>query len=320
MMMPGDGRSDSARSYKLIVLRLATVMTIASGMAVSAAGTAAAQKVFDSPDAAVMALVDAAKTGNHNAAVEILGPGAQKIIDSGDEVADKNARKNFINNYQQMHRLALKSGGCVLLYMGAENWPFPIPLIKKRGGWIFDTLSGEREILYRRIGTNELCTIATLRQLVKAQNEYKDQANDSGPHQFARRVLSNPGTHDGLYWAVITGQPPSPIGPLVASATAIGYHAEKGSAPKPFHGYIYRVLTIQGRNASGGAENYFVDGKLTKGFAFVAYPVDYRSSGIMTFMVNQDGTILQKDLKSRTAVIAAGLRAYDPDKSWAETE
>lgn len=294
-------------------------MSIISAAAATIA-TADAQKVFNTPAAAVTALVNAAKTDDRKAAVEILGPGAQKIIDSGDAVADKNARENFIHNYQQMHRLAFDSDGRVLLYLGAENWPFPIPLVKKDGGWLFDTVRGEREILYRRIGNNELSTIATLHQLVAAQNEYRDQADDGGTHQFAQKVLSNPGTHDGLYWPATTGQQPSPIGPLVASATAAGYRAEKVNGPKPFHGYIYRVLTSQGKNAPGGAKDYLVDGKLTRGFAFVAYPADYRSSGIMTFVVNQDGVILQKDLKSETAIIAARLKAYDPDKSWSEVK
>ena len=153
-----------------------------------------------------------------------------------------------------------------------------------------------------------------------AQNEYKDQADGGGTPQFAQRVLSNPGTHDGLYWPATTGQQPSPIGPLVASATAAGYHAEKGKGPKAFHGYIYRLLTSQGKDAPGGAKDYLVDGKLTKGFAFVAYPAEYRSSGIMTFVVNQDGAIFQKDLKSQTATIAARMKAYDPDKSWSEVK
>lgn len=318
-MMSNDSRSDWARSRITIFFRLVCAMSIVIAAAATVA-RADAQKVFNTPDAAVTALINAAKTDDRSAALEILGPGAQKIIDSGDAVADKNARENFIHNYQQMHRLAFDSEGHVLLYLGAENWPFPIPLIKKGDGWLFDTVSGEREILYRRIGNNELSTIATLHELVTAQNEYKDQADGGGTPQFAQRVLSNPGTHDGLYWPATTGQQPSPIGPLVASATAAGYHAEKGKGPKAFHGYIYRLLTSQGKDAPGGAKDYLVDGKLTKGFAFVAYPAEYRSSGIMTFVVNQDGAIFQKDLKSQTATIAARMKAYDPDKSWSEVK
>jgi len=204
----------------------------------------------------------------------------------------------------------------VILYLGAENWPFPIPIVEKNGGWIFDTAKGEKELLYRRIGSNELFTIATLRELAAAENEYKASNSD---HQFARRLMSSSGTHDGLYWPVAAGQAPSPIGPLVASAAQEGYPTG-ANGPSPFHGYFYKILTGQGANAPGGQKNYLAEGKLTGGFAILAYPASYRSSGVMTFVVNQDGFVVQKDLGSDTDKMAAAMSSYNPDKSWAEVK
>ncbi len=214
-----------------------------------------------------------------------------------------------------MHRLAYDSRGRVILYIGAENWPFPIPLVKSGDGWIFDTPAGEKEILYRRIGSNELFTIATLRELVDAQDEYK-----SAHHQFARRLLSSAGTHDGLYWPVSAGETPSPIGPLVASATAEGYSPNPTGHPSPFHGYMYKVLTAQGKDAPGGAKSYLAGDRMADGFAILAFPAQYRSSGVMTFIVNQSGTVFQKDLGPQTDKLAPAITEYDPDQSWTEVK
>jgi len=269
-----------------------------------------AQKIFGSPAAAAAALADAARNDDSAAALQILGDGAKKVIFSGDKVADRNAAENFAADYQQMHRLAFDSDGRVILYIGARNWPFPIPIVKQGDGWRFDTAAGEKEILYRRIGANELFTIATLRELADAENEYRG-ANQ----QFARRILSDPGTRDGLYWPVSGSEPPSPIGPLVARASAEGYTGSAGH-PTAFHGYFYRIITSQGGNAPGGARDYIVDGKLTGGFAILAYPAEYRSSGVMTFVVNENGEVLQKDLGADTEKLASAMNAYNPDKSW----
>jgi len=281
----------------------------------------ATQQVFASPDAAASALVAAGKADDTKALSSILGPDADQVISSGDPVADKNARDDFARRYQEMHRLEYDGQGRVILYVGANNWPVPIPLVKKNGGWVFDTAAGKEELLYRRIGRNELFTIKVLEDLVDAQSEYASEAHDGeSTNQFAQKILSDPGKHNGLYWEAAEGQPGSPIGPLVASATAQGYKKDSGGNPIPFHGYYYRVLTEQGKNAPGGARNYLVNGKMTNGFAFLAYPAEYRASGVMTFMINQDGIIVQKDLGPDTAKLASEMAVFNPDKTWQEVD
>jgi hypothetical protein len=249
-----------------------------------------------------------------------LGPDADQILSSGDPVADKNAREDFARRYQEMHRLAYDDQGRVILYIGAGNWPVPIPLVKKDSGWVFDTTAGKEELLFRRIGRNELFTIKVLEDLADAQSEYASEAHDGGEAQFAQKILSDPGKRNGLYWETAGGQPESPIGPLVASATSEGYKKDTGGSLIPFHGYYYKVLEGQGRNAPGGAKQYLVDGKMTHGFAFLAYPAEYRASGVMTFMINQDGVIVQKDLGPDTAKLASAIAEYNPDKTWQEVD
>jgi hypothetical protein len=281
------------------------------------AHAADSQQTFDSPEAAVNALVTAAEAGDMQALHSILGSDADQLLSSGDPVADKNARDNFAAKYREMHRLAYDDRGRVILYIGAGNWPLPIPVIKKSSAWVFDTASGEAELVYRRIGQNELFTIDVLKELARAQEEYANAAPESGgARQFAAKILSDPGTHDGLYWAVAEGEPESPIGPLVASAAAAGYKGDSGGNLTPFHGYYYRILTRQGVHAPGGAKNYLVNGKMTRGFAFLAFPAEHRSSGVMTFLINQDGVVVQKDLGSKTAQIASEMTAFNPDKTW----
>jgi hypothetical protein len=290
-------------------------------MPFASAEETSAQQAFPSPSAATSALVAASKADDMKTLSSILGPDADQVLSSGDPVADKNAREDFVNRYQQMHRLEYDDQGRVVLYVGANNWPVPIPLVKKNGSWIFDTAAGKDELLYRRIGKNELFTIKVLEDLADAQTEYASDAHDGeSTGQFARKFLSDTGKHDGLYWETAEGQPESPIGPLVASATAEGYKKDSGGNPIPFHGYYYRVLTSQGKNAPGGARNYLVDGKMTNGFAFVAYPAEYRASGVMTFMINQDGIIVQKDLGPDTAKLASEMTEYNPDKTWQEVD
>jgi Protein of unknown function (DUF2950) len=296
----------------LIAIALASVCFASSTFATEST----AQEVFSSPAAAAAALVAAAKNDDMKALGSILGPEAKEVISSGDPVADNNARDTLVAKYNQMQRLAYDDQGRVILYVGADNWPFPIPIIKKDQGWIFDTNSGKEELLYRRIGQNELYTIAVLRDLVIEQREYASQVRDgSGVKQFAQKIQSDPGKHNGLYWPTAAGEPESPIGPQMAQATAAGYKTGSG-APIPFHGYYYKVLTKQGKNAPGGAKNYVVNGKMTKGFAFLAYPADYRASGVMTFMINQDGIIVQKDLGPDTEKLAAQMGEFNPDSTW----
>jgi hypothetical protein len=281
----------------------------------------AAQQVFSSPDAAVSALVAAGKADDIKALNSILGPGADQIVSSGDPVADNNARDNFVRRYQEMHRLAYDDQGRVIAYIGAENWPVPIPLVKKNGGWVFDTAGGKEELLYRRIGRNELFTIDVLEDLGEGQEEYASEPrNGESTGQFAQKIMSDTGKRNGLYWETAEGQPESPIGPLVASATTEGYTKDKGGSSIPFHGYYYKVLTKQGKNAPGGAKNYLVNGKMTNGFAFLAYPAEYRASGVMTFMINQDGVVVQKDLGPDTVKLASEITEFNPDKSWQEVD
>ena len=281
----------------------------------------AAQQMFPSAAAAVSALVAAGKADDMKTLSSILGPDADQVLSSGDPVADKNARNDFVSRYQEMHRLAYDDQSRVILYVGAQNWPVPIPLVKKNGGWVFDTDAGKEELLARRIGRNELFTINVLEDLADAQTEYASEARDGeSADQFAQKILSDSGKRNGLYWEPAEGQPESPIGPLIASASAEGYKKDSNGNPIPFHGYYYKVLTGQGKNAPSGARDYLVDGKMTNGFAFLAYPAEYRSSGVMTLMINQDGVIVQKDLGPETAKLANEITSYNPDKTWQEVD
>jgi hypothetical protein len=306
------------------LMTVAILVLLATGLAVPALASAEetnAQQVFPSPAAATAALVAAAKANDLKTLSSILGPDADQLLSSGDPVADTNARDNFVRRYQEMNRLAYDDEGRVILYIGAENWPVPIPLVQKNGGWVFDTAAGKDELLYRRIGDNELFTIRVLEDLNDAQTEYASEVRDGETSaQFAQKILSDTGKQDGLYWASAGGEPESPIGPLVAEAAAQGYKRDSAGNPIPFHGYYYKVLTRQGRNAPGGAKNYLVNGKMTKGFAFLAYPAEYRASGVMTFMTNDYGVIVQKDLGPDTAAQASAITEFNPDKTWQEVD
>ena len=275
----------------------------------------ASQQVFPSTAAAAKALIEAAQKDDINALESILGSDAKEVISSGDPVADNNARDTLVAKYNQMHRVAYDDHGRVILYIGADNWPLPIPMVKQGDGWAFDTKSGKEELLYRRIGRNELYTIDVLRDLADAQQEYASENRDGDVKQFAQKIVGDSGKHDGLYWPVSAGEPESPIGPLIADATEEGYKRGTGT-PIPFHGYYYRVLTRQGKNAPGGAMDYIDHGKMTKGFAFLAYPAAYRASGVMTFMINQDGVVVQKDLGPETPKLAKEISEFNPDKTW----
>ncbi len=287
----------------------------------ASAGETATQQEFPSPAAAADALVAASKSDDMKTLSSILGPDADQVLSSGDAVADRNAREDLAKRYQEMHRLEYDDQGRVALYVGANNWPVPIPLVKKNGAWVFDTVAGKDELLFRRIGHNELFTIKVLEDLADAQTEYASEAHDGErAGQFARKILSDSGEQNGLYWEASEGKPESPIGYLVASATAEGYKKDNGANPIPFHGYYYKILTKQGKNAPGGAKNYLKNGNMTAGFAFLAYPAEYRASGVMTLMINQDGVIVQKDLGPDTARLASEIAEYNPDRSWQEVD
>ncbi len=278
------------------------------------------QKTFSSPDEASRALIRAVQAGNEKDLLEIFGPDGKEIISSGDKVEDKKSRDAFAEKYQRMNRLVEEPDGTVRLYVGAENWPMPIPLVNRKDTWYFDTSAGKEEILFRRIGRNEIATIGVLRELVAAQKEYYSKTQDDSVKQYAQKFISDQGKHNGLYWNAINREPESPIGPLVAYASSEGYAKKLSSLPSPFQGYYFRVLMRQGKHASGGAKNYIVNGKMTRGFAFLAYPAEYANSGMMSFIINQDGILYQKDLGPKTADLANALDEYDPDKTWVRVE
>src|SRR6202521_5910464 len=250
------------------------------------------QKTFSSPEEASNALVTAAQNNDEKAMIEILGPEGKQIVSSGDDAEDAQSRANFVQRYREMHRLVKEPDGTTVLYIGAHNWPSPIPLAHKGNSWYFETEAGKKEILYRRIGRNELSAIRVCQELAAAEHEYHDAQHS----QYAQAIFSDEGQHNGLYWKVAAGEPQSPIGPLVANAVAQGYAPGRSGAPTPYRGYYFHILTTQGKHGRGGAKHYIVDGKMTEGFAFVAYPAEYRSSGVMTFIVRSDAVVHQRDL------------------------
>jgi hypothetical protein len=274
------------------------------------------QKTFSSPEEASSALVAAMQNNDEQALIDVLGPDAKQIVSSGDEAEDAHSRANFVLKYREMHRFVNEPDKTTTLYIGARNWPTPIPLVSKGSLWYFDTDAAKKEILYRRIGRNELSAIRICQELVAAEKEYR-QAHD----EYAKRIMSDDGQHNGLYWKVATGESQSPIGPLVASAVAEGYADGRSALTlTPYRGYYFRILTLQGRNGQGGAKSYIADGKMTEGFAFVAYPAEYRSSGVMTFIVGGDGVVYEKDFGKEAGVVAKNMKQYDPDATWHTVE
>jgi len=296
--------------------KLAAIAVLLTGcLAAPSLAQQKGQRTFSSPEDASNALVTAAQSNDQQALLEILGPDAKPIVSSGDETEDANSRANFVQRYQQMHRLVKEPDGTTTLYIGAENWPTPIPLVNNGNAWFFDTEAGKQEVLFRRIGRNEMSAIRVCQELVAAQKEYSAQHNE-----YAQKIFSDEGQHDGLYWKAAAGESQSPIGPLLARAVSRGYVNSLEGPPTPYRGYYFHILTRQGKDAPGGAKNYIVNGKMTKGFAFVAYPAEYRSSGVMTFVVNQDGTVYEKDLGKKTDVRAQAMKVYSPDSSWQKAE
>jgi len=272
------------------------------------------QKTFASPEEAGAALVAAAKSGDQNALIAIFGPDSKDVLSTGDGVIDQDNLKAFVASYDQMHRWGnLKAGGKVL-YTGADNFPFPIPLDKNSSGqWSFDTAAGKDEILARRIGRGELTAMAACGAAAIAEGQYFSKAK-----QYAQRFASDEGKQNGLYWPVAEGQPSSPLGPLADFAKALG-DPNAGDKPQPFNGYYYRILTKQGAAAKGGAKDYIVDGKMTGGFAILAYPVEYRNTGIMTFVIGKDGVIYHRDLGEKTTDQGAAMTEYNPGEGWGPT-
>jgi len=297
--------------------RLAAVVVLLTGFfAARAVAQQPGQKTFASAEDATKALISAIQSNNEKAMLEILGQDGKQIVSSGDEVEDKQRRADIVQRYQEMHRLVNEPDGTTILYIGAHNWPAPIPLVHKGSSWYFDTDAGKKEILFRRIGRNEMSTIHVCKELVAAQKEYYSAQHN----EYAQKIFSDEGQHNGLYWKAAGGEPQSPIGPLVASAVAEGYVKSRDGAPTPYRGYFYLILTRQGKSTPGGVKNYIAKGKMTEGFAFLAYPAVYRSSGVMTFIVNQDGVVYQKDLGRKTEVLAKAMKEYNPNPSWQKAE
>jgi hypothetical protein len=290
---------------------------IALAIAILTAPAASAQQSFKSPEDAAGALAAAVKSGGTRDMLKVLGSDAAEIVDSGDSVADADLRKRFLTAYDAKHSLSYDGDKRAILIVGPDDFPFPIPLTRNGPGWEFDTSAGRQEILYRRIGRNELDAIQTALAYVDAQNDYADKDPDgAGKGVYAQRFVSSPGKKDGLFWPSDGNE--SPLGELVAEASADGYKVS--DEPQPYHGYYYRILTRQGPNAPGGALNYVVNGKMIGGFALVAYPAEYGNSGVMTFLVNHAGTVYQKDLGDRTETIVGRMRAFDPDQTWKKVE
>jgi hypothetical protein len=280
------------------------------------------QSIFASPDEAVAALVDAAKKSDLKRMFAILGPGSEALIRSGDPNADAIGRQKFVEQYDSQHKVVEDSAGHDSLLVGANNWPLPIPLVQVKDGWRFDARAGAQQIIDRRIGRNEIAAIRVTLTYVDAQRDYFERRKQEGTTgEYAQRLVSTPNQHDGLYWPAAVGEPESPFGPLVAQAVDEGYPGDIAAGRQiPYQGYYFRVLVGQGENAPDGAKDYIENGRMTGGFALVAWPAEYGSSGIMTFVVDQDGVVFQKNLGKGTAALAAAMTRFDADVSWARVD
>jgi hypothetical protein len=273
-----------------------------------------AHQWFSTAAAGAAALASAAKVGDRAAVMTVLGPGAGPIVSSGDPVADADGRKQFVTAYDAKHQIVMEGDSKAIMVIGQNDYPFAIPLVRAKAGWQFDAASGRNEILARRIGRNELDVIQSCLAYVDAQNDYADMMRDGAVAPYAQRIVSSPGKKDGLYWPAAAGEQQSPLGETAAAASTQGYALDGGGAP--YHGYYFKILTRQGPAAAGGAHNYIAGGKMIGGFALVAYPAQYGNSGVMTFMVNHDGVVFQKDLGNNTAKLARAITSFNPDSTW----
>jgi len=299
-------------------------MLVAMMLLAASAGMAqqpAAAKSFASPQQAVAALVAAVRDNSDAGLLAILGPGSEDLISSSDQVADRNGRARFLKAYEEKNSIVQESEGRAVLLVGTRDYPFPIPLVRPQEAWFFDTQAGKEEILNRRIGRNELHTIEVMQAYTDAQREYACMKRNGGGAEFAQKFTSSEGGKDGLYWQAAEGEEQSPFGPLIARATEEGYTGGLDDVPpEPFHGYYFKILKAQGGHATGGPFDYVANGKMVLGFALVAYPAKYGASGIMTFIVNQEGVIYEKDLGEDTVATAAAMTAFNPDGTWSRYE
>ena len=307
-------RGSWAWCYASAVIVAVSVAVVAFVLPISAQEVK--QKVFGSPEEAMKALAETVRAGDRKGVMAILGPEGEDIISSGDEVADKNAQEQFVQAYDEKVDFVQEKEDRVSIIIGNDYWPFPIPIVKKTEGWVFDTKEGREEVLNRRVGRNELNAIQVCEAYVDAQREYAstDRERD-GIIQYAQKVWSDPYRRNGLYWEAGEGEVPSPMGPFAAQAAGEGY-TKKGDKPTPYYGYYFKILKGQGSNAPGGAYSYVINGHMVAGFALVAWPAEYDVSGVMTFIVNQNGTVYQKDLGPKTAAIAKAMTLYNPDRTW----
>jgi Protein of unknown function (DUF2950) len=299
-----------AHLWKIAASAVLVLGSFAAGVQAQQKG----QKTFSSPEEASQALYTAAKNNDEKVLLELFGPDGKQVVSSGDEAEDTRNRAHFAVRYEEMNRLVKEPDGTVTLYIGAHNWPYPIPLRNKGNVWYFDTEAGRREILFRRIGFNEESAIRICQELAAAQKEYYAQQNN----EYALKIFSDEGKKDGLYWKAAEGETQSPIGPLVAWANENA--KSRGGEPAPYRGYYFHILTAQGKDSPGGAKSYLVNGKMTGGFAFVAYPAEYRSSGVMTFLVGMDGVVYEKDLGKKTDTSAKSMTEFNPGSGWHKTE
>jgi hypothetical protein len=302
---------------QMLVALLVSVVMFGSS-SVRAQTEVPAHENFDTAMHAVRALVAAAHSNDTARLQSIFGPGSDELVGSGDAVADKRDRANFVKAYHTKHALLDDGADRKLLAVGARGFQVPTPLVRLDGRWQFDGAAGAQELVYRRIGRNELDAIAVCKGIVDAENDYAAMnAENSAVKTYAGKLMSDPGRRNGLYWEARAGEPASPAGPFLAHAASEGYEAATGS---PYHGYHYHLITTQGPSAPGGAKSYLVEGVLSGGFAAVAWPAQYRAGGVMTFIVGQDGVVYQKDLGDDTETLAKSLTAYDPDSSWTHAE
>jgi Protein of unknown function (DUF2950) len=328
-MMEDEMEKLNILKRRSILAATLSILVVASIMAIGFHQTAfaaevkqIAQKTFKTPEEAVKSLVDALKSNNTKELMAIFGTAGKEITSSGDKVADKAGSERFVKDYEEMNKLEKETDKKVILVVGNREWPFPIPIVKKGETWVFDTKAGKEELLNRRIGRNELNTIQTCLAIVDAQREYAMKDRDNNKLlEYAQKFWSTPGKKDGLYWEAKEGEERSPFGAVAARGIQAGYAPKKpGDKPTPYYGYFYKILKAQGKNAPGGAYDYMIRGKMIGGFAIVAYPAEYGASGIMTFIVNHDGVVYQKDLGKETGKIASVMTKFDPDKTWKNVE
>ena len=313
-----NAKRGSAGEMKIRIANKFVVLALLSMLMGTREMWALDQKSFASPAEAVQALVKAAEDGNQDEMIAVLGDDGKDLVYSGDPVQDKTGMEKFVKSYKTKHTIVTEDDKTRILQVGPNDWPMPIPIVNEGGKWRFDTAAGKDELLYRRVGRNELGAIAACRGYIDAQKDYAAEGHDGLPAGiYAQRLMSSSGKQDGLYWETAEGEPTSPAGPFLAEAGGQGYEGERlGGKSQPYHGYLYRILKAQGAAAKGGAMNYLSDGNLSRGVGLVAYPAEYKVSGVMTFIINQDGAVYEKDLGEKTAEVAKAMTEYNPDSTW----